>query len=442
MNDLLFARWQMGTSLAFHIVFAAVGIAMPALMVAAEYKWLRTRDDVYLQLTRRWAKGTAIFFAVGAVSGTVLSFELGLLWPEFMRHAGPIIGLPFSMEGFAFFAEAIFLGVYLYGWNRVSPWAHWCAGVIVAISGALSGLFVVAANSWMNTPSGFVFKDGQFGEIDPIAAMLNPGWLTESIHMLLAAYLSTAAAVAGIHAFMLLRTPTSAFHKAALKIALVLLGTSAVLQPISGDFQSRHVARLQPVKLAAMEGQYNTERGAPIRIGGWPDDAAETTPYAIEIPYGLSLLAYHDPHAEVKGLKEVPKADRPPVLYVHLSFQVMVGCGMYLLILSLIGVWLWRRKTDFANQRLFLKALVFGAPLGFVALETGWMVTELGRQPWIVMNIMRTSAAVTPMPNLVVPFAIFLGVYVMLAWVVIALLWRQVADTLKPVLPREPAPSA
>src|SRR3954463_14103536 len=222
MTDLFAARTQMALSLGFHIVFAEIGIAMPLLMTLAEWRWRRTGDRVYLDLAKRWAKGSAILFAVGAVSGTVLSFELGLLWPGFMELAGPIIGIPFLLEGFAFFTEAIFLGVYLYGWDRISPRAHLWAGIAVAISGAASGIFVVTANSWMNSPAGFDLVGGRPVNIDPIAAMLNPMAFQQTLHMTLAAYAATGFAVGGIHAFLLLFDPTNAFHRRALTAALAL----------------------------------------------------------------------------------------------------------------------------------------------------------------------------------------------------------------------------
>src|SRR4051794_32840407 len=285
-SDLGFARGQMALSLAFHIVFAAVGVALPALMVIAEWRWRRTGDDVYLDLAHRWAKGTAVLFAVGAVSGTVLSFELGLLWPRFMKYAGSIIGMPFSLEGFAFFTEAIFLGIYLYGWDRVSPRAHWLAGVVVALSGAASGALVVLANAWMNTPVGFAMVDGRIdpASIDPIRAMFSPSAAAEAIHMTLAAYAATGFLAAGVHAYWLLRDRTSRFHRAALGIALAVGGVASVVQPMSGDYAAKVVAKTQIAKLAAMEGQFRTERRAPLRIGGIPDVEAGVTRYAIEIP--------------------------------------------------------------------------------------------------------------------------------------------------------------
>ncbi|HEX8737251.1 MAG TPA: cytochrome ubiquinol oxidase subunit I [Pyrinomonadaceae bacterium] len=429
MDDLLAARSQMAMSLAFHIIFAAVGIAMPLLMVIAEWRWLRTGDEIYLTLTKRWAKGTAILFAVGAVSGTVLSFELGLLFPGFMGYAGAIIGMPFSLEGFAFFTEAIFLGIYLYGWNRISPKAHLLAGVIVALSGALSGIFVVIANAWMNAPTGFRIVDGKPVDIDPIAAMLNPAAFTQTLHMTLAAYAATGFVVAGIHAFMLLRDRNNRFHRLALSIALTVGGIASILQPLSGDILAKAVAKNQPAKLAAFEGHFRTETGASLRIGGIPDEEAGTTSYAIEIPYALSILAHGDPQATVKGLNEFPKDERPPVAIVHFAFQIMVGCGMLMLAIAVWSAWRYRRREagKWLDSKWFLRALIIAAPLGFIAIETGWIVTEVGRQPWIIYGVMRTSEAVTPMPGLVVPFITFTILYIFLAIITAWLLWRQVA---------------
>ncbi len=435
MNDLLAARSQMAMSLAFHIIFAAIGIAMPLLMVIAEWKWLRTKDEVYLTLAKRWAKGTAILFAVGAVSGTVLSFELGLLWPAFMGYAGAIIGMPFSLEGFAFFTEAIFLGIYLYGWNRVPPRAHLFAGAMVAVSGALSGIFVVIANAWMNTPTGFRLVDGKPVDIDPVSAMMNPAALAQTLHMTLAAYAATGFVVAGIHAFMLRRDPRNQFHKSALGIALTVGGVAAILQPLSGDILAKMVAQNLPVKLAAMEGQFATEKGAPIRIGGIPDESAGVTRYAIQIPFGLSILAYDDPNATVKGLNDFPANQRPPVAIVHISFQIMVACGMAMMGIAVLAAWRWwraRKKSEaWLDSKWFLRALILAAPLGFMAIEAGWVVTEVGRQPWIIYGVMRTAEAVTPVPRLVIPFITFTLLYIFLAVITVWLLLRQVAASPK-----------
>jgi cytochrome d ubiquinol oxidase subunit I len=430
MNDLLAARTQMAISLGFHIVFAEIGVAMPLMMVVAEWRWLRTRDRAYLYLARRWAKGTAILFAIGAVSGTVLSFELGLLWPGFMRFAGPLIGLPFSLEGFAFFLEAIFLGIYLYGWDRVSPRAHLAAGAVVAASGAASAVFVVMVNAWMNAPTGFeLAADGTLLNIDPIAAMQSPAAFQQALHMLLAAYAATGLAVAGVHALMILRGGTSGFHRRALVVALCVGAPAAVLQPLSGDLSARVVAVTQPIKLAALESQWTTERGAPLRIGGIPDESREETRWAIQIPYGLSLLAFHDPHAEVKGLNSVAKSDWPPIAVVHIAFQVMVGLGSAMALVGLFTAWIAWRRRDVTASRNLLRALVVITPLGFIATEAGWVVTEVGRQPWIVHGLMRTADAVTPMPGLAVPMTLFTLLYVGLGAIVVALISSLVRET-------------
>ena len=430
MTDLLAARTQMALSLGFHIIFAEIGIALPLMMVLAEWRWRRTGDDVYLELARRWAKGTAILFAVGAVSGTVLSFELGLLWPGFMRFAGPLIGIPFSLEGFAFFLEAIFLGVYLYGWDRIGPRVHLAAGAVVAVSGAASAVFVVMVNAWMNTPAGYQLTgDGRLVNIDPIAAMQSPAAFQQVLHMLLASYAATGLAVAGVHAFMLLRGGAPSFHRRALAVALVVGGPAAVLQPISGDLSARVVALTQPVKLAALEGQWTTMRGAPLRLGGFPDEAREETRWALEIPHGLSLIAFRDANAEVKGLSSIPRADRPPVAMVHLAFQAMVGLGSAMALVALWAGWVVWRRPDVSTHRALLRALVVVAPFGFLATEAGWIVTEVGRQPWIVQGLMRTSSAVTPMPGLVVPMTLFSLLYVGLGAIVVTLIAALVRET-------------
>ena len=426
MADLLAARTLMALALGFHILFAVAGIAMPLLMAIAEWRWLRTGQPTWLVLTKRWAQGTAILFAVGAVSGTVLSFLLGLLWPRFMAFAGPIFGLPFALEGFAFFTEAIFLGIFLYGWERVSPWLHWASGVVVALSGALSGVFVVTANAWMNTPAGFRLADGRAVDIDPLAAMLNPSAFGQALHMALAAYAAVGFAVAALHASRLLRDPASDFHRKALALALAVGGAAALVEPLSGDLLARQVALTQPVKLAAMEGQFRTERGAPLRLGGLPDVEARETRHALEIPGALSLLAFHDPQATVRGLEEFPRADWPPVVVVHLAFQLMVACGSVMALVALVGAWLAWRHAALPDRRWYLRALVACGPLGFVAIEAGWTVTEVGRQPWIVQGVMRTAEAVTPVPGLLLPLVATSLLYLLLGFVVLELLRRQV----------------
>ncbi len=437
MNDLLAARSQMGVSLAFHIIFAVVGIGMPALMVLAEWRAQRTGDAMYLELAKRWSKGTAILFAVGAVSGTVLSFELGLLWPGFMEFAGPIIGMPFSLEGFAFFTEAIFLGIYLYGWSRISPRAHLWSGVAVAVSGMISGVFVVIANAWMNAPAGFEMVNGKATNVDPIAALFNAAAFQQTLHMTLAAYTATGMAVAGIHAFLLLRNPGNRFHRAALMIALWVGVPAALIQPESGHYSAQWVAERQPVKLAAMEGQFLTEVGAPLRIGGIPDEAAFETRGAIELPYGLSILAFNDPFAEVKGLDSVPRDQWPPVAIVHVAFQIMVALGTLLSLAAGWVVWRWFKKRPVEDSRPLLWFLTCCTPLGFLAIQAGWVVTEVGRQPWIVYKVLRTAQAVTPMPGLVWSLIGFSILYLFLAVIVTWLLYSQILRTVPALAARD-----
>ncbi len=426
MQDLLAARSQMAVSLGFHIVFASIGMAMPFLMAVSHFRWLRTGNPVYRDLTKSWSRGVAIFFATGAVSGTALSFELGLLWPKFMEHAGPIIGMPFSWEGTAFFLEAIALGLFLYGWNRIPPWIHWGVGAAVGITGVLSGVFVVCANAWMNSPAGFAWVNGQAVDIDPFRAMFNPAWKSQTLHMTLAAFEATGFAVGGLHALLLWRRPSSAFHREAFKIALLIGSVAALIQPLSGDRLAKGTAVRQPMKLAAMEAHFRTERCASLMIGGIPDAEGKCVRYGIRLPYLLSYLAHGDFQAEVKGLEEFPEADWPPLSIVHGAFQIMVGAGSALAALSLAFLFLsWKRPELLVHPR-FLIAAALSTPLGFLALEAGWTVTEVGRQPWIIYGIMRTRDALTPMPGLVYPFLVFSAVYLFLALVVSWLMLRHI----------------
>ena len=426
MDDLLAARLQMALSLGFHIIFACIGMTMPVLMAFSEWRWLRTGKQVYLDVTKAWSKGVAIFFAVGAVSGTVLSFELGLLWPEFMKHAGPIIGMPFSWEGTAFFVEAIALGIFLYGWNRLNKWVHWISGIVVGISGVLSGIFVVAANSWMNSPSGFDWVNGKAINIDPVKAMFNDAWLSQSIHMTLAAFVATGFAVAGVHAYLLLKNRSNQFHAHACRIALAFAAVAALLQPLSGDFSAKDVARRQPAKLAAMEALYKTSKPAALVIGGIPNDREERVDHALHLPGFLSFLAHGDFEAEVTGLDKFPQEDRPPVLITHIAFQLMVGSGFLLAltaVLFLIFTWRWKRIL---TRKWWLCCIAFLTPFGFLAVEAGWTVTEVGRQPWIVYGVMRTSDAVSSMPGLQYSFYVITAVYILLSFIIVWLMKRQI----------------
>jgi len=392
MDVLTAARVQMEVSLAFHMIFAALGIGMPVLMLIAEGLWLRTGEPHYRDLARKWAKATALAFAIGAVSGTALSFELGLLWPRFMAFAGGVIGPAFALEGYAFFIEAIFLGLYLYGWDRLSPRAHWWTGVPVALSGLASGILVVAANAWMQAPVG----------MDPGAPFRSPAWLHMSLHSSLSCYIATGFAVAGVYATGMLRGRRDAYHRSGLGIAMAVGGATALLQPLSGDLSARSIERYQPAKLAAMEAHFETRTHAPFIIGGVPDADAGVVRWAIEIPSGLSLLVGRHPATEVTGLDAFPRDEWPNVLIPHIAFQVMISCGLVLIAIALI--WGWRRLRGGEGTRM-LRAIVIASPLGFLALEAGWLVTEVGRQPWVVYGLMRTSDGVTPVSE--VPLTLF-----------------------------------
>ncbi|WP_121666709.1 cytochrome ubiquinol oxidase subunit I [Mesonia aquimarina] len=425
MENLEAARLQMALTLIFHIVFACIGMVMPFFMVISHFKWLKTRKKIYLELTKAWQRGVAIFFVTGAVSGTALSFELGLLWPEFMKHAGPIIGMPFSLEGAAFFVEAIALGFYLYGWKKLPEKFHWFTGVIIGISGVASGILVVAANGWMNSPSGFDYENGVFSNIQPMEAMLNEAWFTQALHMTLAAFVATGFAVAGIHAFQIYKGKRKELHQKAFNISISIAAVAAILQPISGDISAKDIAERQPAKLAALEAHYETEKGAPLYIGGIVDEEHQEVNYKIEIPKALSFLAFGDFDAEVKGLNDFPKDEQPPVAIVHYAFQLMVALGT---LLALAGVlyFLSLKFRNWQNSKKYWLFFVLLAPLGFVALEAGWIVTEVGRQPWIIYNVMKTKDAVTPMPGIFYSLLMYVGIYLLLTFVVSWLMWRQI----------------
>ncbi len=426
MSNIDAARFQMAYSLAFHMIFAALGVGMPLMMVIAEGLWLRTGKQRYVNLAKTWAKATGILFAIGAVSGTGLSFELGLLWPPFMEFSGSTIGTAFTLEGFAFFMEAIFLGLYLYGWDRLSRMGHWLTGIPVAISGAASSAFVVATNAWMQNPlqPDILMTDPEAA--DPAAALFaNPYWAIEALHSTLACYAATGFAVAGVYAWGALKGRRDPLRMAGLTIAMAVGTVAAVTMPITGHISAQMVAVVQPTKLAAMEAHFVTQRGAPLLIGGIPNPETREVPLAFEIPRGLSILAFNDPDAEVIGLDQFPREDWPNVPLTHISFQIMVGAGVAMLVFA---VWYWwslaRRPARTPGNRWLMWALVAASPMGFLALEAGWIVTEVGRQPWIIYGVMRTADAVTPAPGLLQTLSGFVLLYSLLAVVLVLLLLR------------------
>ncbi|HEX2313173.1 MAG TPA: cytochrome ubiquinol oxidase subunit I [Thermomonospora sp.] len=433
--DLGAARMQMALSLGWHIVLACFGVGMPAITLLAEWRGHRTGDVAYRLLARRWARAMGVLFAVGAVSGTILSFEMGLLWPGLMGRYGEVIGLPFSLEGIAFFIEAVFLGVYLYAWDRMPPVRHMLAGVPIVVAGVASAFFVVAANGWMQQPVGFTVEGGRITDVRPWRAMFNPATPPQTVHMILAAFMVAGFGIASVYAVAMLRGRRDRYHRLGFLLPFTV---AAVITPVQigvGDWAAHFVASNQPVKLAAMEGVAETGRGVPLHVGGIFVDGEMR--YSLEIPRGLSLLAHFDPDAEIQGLAEVPPRDRPPVNVVHLAFQVMVGVGFGLLALSawLAAVW-WRRR-ELPRTRLFWWAAAVAGPAAVLALEAGWVVTEVGRQPWIVFRVLRTADAVNPAPGLVWGFALVTVVYVVLTVATVSVLRRLARDVPVPLAPQE-----
>jgi cytochrome d ubiquinol oxidase subunit I len=417
------ARQMQALSFAAHIPLVCFGIAFPAFVVFAEWLHLRTGDPLYRVLAQRWSKVMLALFAVGVVTGTILSFELGLLWPNFMARFGDVFGLAFAVEGISFFVEAIFIGIYAYGWNRLSPRAHFLAGLPIVIAGFAGSLMVISVNAWMNHPGGFMLHDGRVTHVHPFAALFGNSYLWhELVHMYLAGYIVAGFLTASVYAWALLRGRTSRYNRIALVIPLAVAALAAPVQVVVGDWAARDVAQTQPVKLAALEGLGKTTRGASEHLLGWYD--GHRVRYGIPIPKLLSLLAFRDPNATVQGLDSVPLDDRPPVNVVRFAFQTMVGIGT---LLALIGVffaghWLWRRRLP--RSKWFYRSVVLAGPLSLVALIAGWITTEVGRQPWIVYRIMRTEAAVTGARGIPVGYATLSLVYLCLAIAVAWLLLR------------------
>jgi cytochrome d ubiquinol oxidase subunit I len=439
------ARQLQALSLAVHIPLVCFGIAFPVMVLYAEWRHLRTGDRLYRELARRWSKVMLALFAVGVVTGTILSFELGLLWPGFMANFGSVFGLGFALEGFSFFVEAIFIAIYVYGWDRLQPRLHFLAGIPVAIAGVAGSFFVISVNSWMNHPGGFTMRDGRVLDANPWSALFGNSFLWhEWVHMYFAAFVVAGFLVASVYAWGFLRGRRGRYERTALTIALAAAAVATPLQVVIGDWAAREVARSQPVKLAAIEGLSQTTAGAPEHFLGWYD--GQKVVYGIEIPRLLSLLAFHDPNATVQGLDVVPAADQPPVNVVRFSFQTMVGIGTLLALLSVAYLYVLFRRKRLPRSRWFYRAVVASGPLSVVALIAGWVTTEVGRQPWIVYGVMRTSAAVTGARGIPIGYGTLALVYVSLAAAVVWLLRRfsrvplDFADEAPP--PRSTAPGA
>jgi cytochrome d ubiquinol oxidase subunit I len=410
--DLFAAREQMALSLGWHIILACFGVGMPALTVFAEWRGLRTGNDDYIRLAHRWAKVMGVLFAVGAVSGTILSFEMGVLWPGLMSVYGQVIGLPFALEGFAFFIEAVFLGIYLYAWDRLPARRHVLTGLPVCVAGVASAFFVVSANAWMNQPRGFDLVNGTVTRVRPWAAMFNPAMPMQTLHMILAAFMVAGFGVASVYAAGMLRGRRDRYHRLGFLVPFVTAAVVTPFQVVVGDSLARMLASHQPPKLAAIEGLNHTGSHVPISVGGLYVDGQMR--YAIRIPDGLSLLVGYRPGTVVQGLDAVPPADRPPINPVHLGFQSMVAIGFGLLVL---GAWFalsWWRRRDLPRSRWFLRFAAVAGIASVIALETGWVTTEVGRQPWIVWQHQRTADAVNPAPGLWAGLVAVLVVYVVL----------------------------
>ncbi|WP_459546773.1 cytochrome ubiquinol oxidase subunit I [Nocardia sp. X0981] len=406
---LLPARQQMAFSLGWHIILACFGVAFPAMIFVVHRRGLTRDDPVALRLAKRWTTVSAILFAVGAVSGTVLSFEMGLLWPGLMGRYGDVLGLPFAFEGLSFFIEAIFLGIYLYGWGRMPPRRHLAMLVPMGAAGVVGTFCVVSVNAWMNDPAGFRLVDGEVTDIDPWRAMFNDGAFLQFAHMWVGAFMVVGFVVSGVYAAGLLRGRRDAHHRLGFTVPFGFATVAALLQPFVGHILGMRVHDAQPAKLSAFELATTTEGPAPLRIGGVLVDGEVR--WALDIPRLGSIIARNSLTAPVPGLDSVPVADRPPVNITHLAFQTMVGIGT-LLAVTVAVFWLMRWfRRDLLDNPWFLRTAVVAGPLAVLALECGWIATEVGRQPWTVWQVLRTADAASTSTGLWWSFTGVLLVY-------------------------------
>jgi cytochrome bd ubiquinol oxidase subunit I len=436
-EQLLPARQMMAFTLGFHIILVPFGVAFTTMMLIANWRGLRRGDERALALARRWSHVAGVLFAVGAVSGTVLSFELGLLWPGLMGRFGAAFGIPFAVEGLFFFLEAIFVAIYIYGWNRMKPWPHFWTGVPVPLAGIGGTFSVVAANGWMNQPAGFTLEDGQVVGVRPLEVIFNRAFWYEAVHMFLAAYMVAGFTIAGVYAVGLLRGRRDRLHRLGLVVPLTVAVIATPVQIVVGDVAAREVFENEPAKFAMIEALPETDTRVPEVLGGVLVDGEVR--YGIEIPLGASLLAGLDPDTEIQGLDAIPAEDRPAarlVNTVHIAFQVMVGIGMALLALSAWYAWLWWRRRGqpdrMPDNRWFLRGVAVSGVLAIIALEAGWVVTEVGRQPWIVVGHLLTRDAVTTSGNVWLFYGATVVLYAALAvgtFFVLRLLRRRWRET-------------
>jgi cytochrome d ubiquinol oxidase subunit I len=417
------ARQMQALSLGVHIPLVCFGIAFPATVLFVEWTYNRTGNPTYKTLAKRWSKVMLILFAIGVVTGTILSFELGLLWPRFMDRFGEVFGFAFAVEGLAFFVEAIFIAIYVYGWDRLSPRMHFLSGIPIVVAGILGSLSVISVNGWMNSPQGFkISSSGEVTDVHPLTAVFNSHVWHQEVHMYLAGLVVTSSLVAAVYAYAWLKGRRDAYHRAGLIVPLAVLCLSAPAQVVVGDWAGRTVAETQPIKLAAMEGLDQTTKRAGLTVGGVYFGGRVHG--GVTIPDGLSLLAFHDPNATVQGLDTVPPEDRPPVGWVRNAFQLMVGIGSAIALLGLWFLWARFRIAALPRTRWFYRAVVAAGPLSLVALISGWIVTEVGRQPWIVYDYMRVSDAVTGAKGIPVGYGTLVVVYIALGSVALFMLRR------------------
>ena len=425
LSNFVAARAVFGMSLSFHIIFASLGVVMPFMLLVSQGLYLRRKNPVYLALNKKWTTAFAITYAIGAVSGTVLTFGLGLFWPRFMDFAGPMIGVPLSIEVMFFLLEAIFLGVYLFGRDLLSPWLHWASLIPLFIGGFMSMIVVILANSWMHTPVGFELNEaGEVIDVDVLRAMFSPAWYAMTSHMTVAAFEAVGFAFAAVYAFGMLRGRRDEYHKKGLILGMAVVTLAAPLMIFSGDHTARQLAANQPAKLAAIEPIFETVEGAPLSIGGWPDTEAQETRFDVEIPALLSILSYDDPNAVVLGLNEFPEDERPDPRAVWWAYDTMTGIGFFLAtLIPVFWVFYWRYRGVPTN-RLLLSVITLAGFLGFLAIELGWWTTEQGRQPWVAQGVMRTEEGFTLAPGIGIAFFGFLALYIFLAATLVWLLKR------------------
>ncbi|QKY68910.1 cytochrome ubiquinol oxidase subunit I [Lentibacillus sp. CBA3610] len=427
IDTVLISRLLTAMTLGFHIIFATLGVGVPLMISIAEFIGIKKNDPHYKMLARRWARGFVITVAVGVVTGTAIGLQLSLVWPNFMQVAGNVISLPLFMEVFAFFFEAIFIGIYLYTWDRFkNEYIHWLFSLPIIIGGGLSAVFITTVNAFMNTPDGFAVEDGAFTAVNPLAAMLNPATPTKVFHVLSSAYLTCAAILAAITAFMILKKKMTVYYKKALKLTLTLVFIFSVVTIIAGDSSAKFLAEHQPEKLAAAEWHFETEEGADLILFGWLNDAHEVIG-EIRIPNFLSFLAYADFNAEVTGLEETPEEYWPP-LWVHYMFDLMVTIGFFLPAVALLYFILSKLKKRNQHNKGMLSLIVLMGPLAMLAIEFGWVYAEEGRQPWIIRGYMTVQEAATSSPYIGLAFFLFLALYIVLGTLCIITLRKVFRD--------------